>query len=241
MHLSSPTRRDVMVRSTMGSIKGNLSSSLKNVLQINFPRNRRQVSTGRLEEGEMASKFSGQIPAGIYLKRWILEEKWGLVEQYLQCCEEELDNVEAAPHLNEPLLMSNQHLEDSAIHLMCRHHPPVEIVEHTIKLFPHLSYQLNYHWQTPLHLAAACGASPGVVRLLLENHPTMAFWKDYHGKTPLDLHLQHTKNRRICDAGDINGNGNGEDSIKPTLSKGPMLPVMRELIWYSPVPLDLSE
>ena len=150
MHLSSPTRRDVMVRSTMGSIKGNLSSSLKNVLQINFPRNRRQVSTGRLEEGEMASKFSGQIPAGIYLKRWILEEKWGLVEQYLQCCEEELDNVEAAPHLNEPLLMSNHHLEDSAIHLMCRHHPPVEIVEHTIKLFPHLSYQLNYHWQTLL-------------------------------------------------------------------------------------------
>jgi len=115
MHPSSPTRRDVMVRSTMGSVKGNLSSSLKNVLQINFPRNRRQVSTGRLEERDMASKCSRQIPAGIHLKRWILDEKWGLVEQYLQCCEEELDNVEAAPHLNEPLLMSNQHLEDSAI------------------------------------------------------------------------------------------------------------------------------
>jgi len=73
---SSPTRRDVMVRSTMGSIKGNLSSSLKNVLQIKFARKRRQVSTGRLEEGDMASISAGKIPAIMPEHRSVLKVHW---------------------------------------------------------------------------------------------------------------------------------------------------------------------
>jgi len=92
---------------------------------------------------------------------------------------------------------------DSMLHMVCRFHPPVSIVRKVLKTRePFLAVQeVNSLGQTPLHVAAACGASYKVVLVLLEQSAIPAMVQDSEGNTPLHLHLLHCSGQKICDPG----------------------------------------
>jgi hypothetical protein len=92
---------------------------------------------------------------------------------------------------------------DSMLHMVCRYHPPTSVVRQLLnKRAPLLAVQeVNSAGQTPLHVAAACGASFQVVQLLLEHCPAIPASQDSQGNTPLHLHIANTCRRRVCDPG----------------------------------------
>jgi hypothetical protein len=92
---------------------------------------------------------------------------------------------------------------DSMLHMVCRYHPPISAVRQLLnKRAPLLAVQeVNSAGQTPLHVAAACGASFKIVQLLLEQCPDTAVAQDSQGNTPLHLHIANTCRRKVCDPG----------------------------------------
>jgi hypothetical protein len=92
---------------------------------------------------------------------------------------------------------------DSMLHMLCRYHPPVSAVRNVLsQRAPLLAvHEVNSAGQTPLHVAAACGASFQVVRLLLDQCPETAGAQDSQGDTPLHLHIANTCRKNICDPG----------------------------------------
>jgi hypothetical protein len=92
---------------------------------------------------------------------------------------------------------------DSMLHMVCRHHPSVRVVQRVLSdRAPRLAVkEVNKAGQTPLHVAAACGASSRVVRLLLKQCPDSATSQDLQGNTPLHLHFTNTCGQKVCDSG----------------------------------------
>mmetsp|Transcript_11507 Transcript_11507/g.16671 ORF Transcript_11507/g.16671 Transcript_11507/m.16671 type:complete len:150 (+) Transcript_11507:200-649(+) len=54
------------------------------------------------------------------------------------------------------------------LHVACLTHPPLFIVEAIIRDFPTCVADLDIMGQSPLHVAAARGASPGVIHYILQ-------------------------------------------------------------------------
>jgi len=112
--------------------------------------------------------------------------------------------------------------EDTILHSVCRNYPPVRVVNRLLIEFSWLASQLNEEKQTPLHVAAACGASPKVVAALVKHCPESSEWQDNEGCTPLHLHLKYSP---LCDAGYMY-----QKEDNPTLIKGPMMQILEELV-----------
>lgn len=75
----------------------------------------------------------------------------------------------------------------NALHEVCRHHPPLDIVETVASLCPDLAFCTDMAGRTPLHIAAGLGASPQVVGFLIEVNVQAAGAKEANGKTPLHM------------------------------------------------------
>jgi len=90
---------------------------------------------------------------------------------------------------------------DTLLHMVCRFHPPANTVRKLFQNVSNLVTQVNNDGQLPLHVAAACGASYKVVKLLFDQHVDAALETDLKGNTPLHLHFIHCCGQKVCDPG----------------------------------------
>jgi hypothetical protein len=126
-------------------------------------------------------------------------------------------------------------VKENALHLMCQFHPPFRVVSKTLKLMPHLVHQLNEEKKSPLHVAAAYGASPKVVHLLIKYFPLAVSWQDTRGRTPLHCHLYECSNKKLkfnCDMGYLYEETEEGGVQDANLVQGPLMEVLKELCKY---------
>lgn len=150
-------------------------------------------------------------------------------------------------------LTYDKHSGGNILHIMCEYHPPSKVVNHVAGMFPLLTVQLNKQKQTPLHVAAACGASPRTIATLLQHGGNSTATRcDIKGHTPLHLHIKHcTPTKQVCDPGYKQRTGHARKD-KEWLAFGPDIKVLRQLAEAAPeainatdnegnVPSDLAE
>jgi hypothetical protein len=118
-----------------------------------------------------------------------------------------------------------------AIHMAMRQHPPIDIVASLMRFNPLLTAQLDTFGRTPLHVAAANGASPHVIRFLLQQDVGAAAKLDCEGKTPLHLCCEHCCSEGKCDPG----------LGKGILVKGPMSEALKMLAKAFPDSLNRED
>ena len=82
-------------------------------------------------------------------------------------------------------------LEDAALHMACRFHPPLEVVQAMAAAAPSSVSLTDNMGRLPLHIAAKCGAAPLVIAYLTEIYPQAAGFQDAIGKTPLHLFCEY--------------------------------------------------
>ena len=75
----------------------------------------------------------------------------------------------------------------TALHIVATLHPPKEIVEHILSMWPHASLIQDKYGCTPLHYACQYNASPSVVLLLLRSYRYAAQLHDTMGDMPIHL------------------------------------------------------
>jgi len=130
--------------------------------------------------------------------------------------------------------------KDNMLHQICRHHPPYTVVILVLSIFPTMVTELNHQGRTPLHIAAAYGASLKVVSLIYSTYPEAALIRDAKaGKTPLHLHLWYCSNEKICDPGYLFRQGSEDDKVQ--LVRGPMLPIVKYLARNAPQALHVKD
>jgi ankyrin repeat protein len=136
------------------------------------------------------------------LVKLVLKQQWAEVLQFLA------DHGSSA--LGEDKGTASIHIrygdfrQGNILHIMCEQHPPARVVHRVASLFPLLTAQVNAQKQTPLHVAAANGASHGVIATLLQKGgASSAVLQDFKGRTPLHAHVKCcTSDVRNCDSGD---------------------------------------
>lgn len=74
---------------------------------------------------------------------------------------------------------------DGALHFACRFHPPLDVIVSMAGIFPGAVLHCDKAGRYPLHIAAKWGASPLVLRFLVEEEPSVCGLQDETGKTPL--------------------------------------------------------
>jgi len=74
---------------------------------------------------------------------------------------------------------------DGALHFTCRFHPPLDVIVSIADFFPGSVLHCDKAGRYPLHIACKWGASPLVLRFLVEEEPSVCAIADETGKTPL--------------------------------------------------------
>jgi len=74
---------------------------------------------------------------------------------------------------------------DGALHFACRFHPPLDVIVSIAEVFPGAVLHCDKAGRYPLHIAAKWGASPLVLRFLVEEEPSVCAIQDETGRTPL--------------------------------------------------------
>jgi hypothetical protein len=137
------------------------------------------------------------------LVKLVLKQKWEEVLQFLA-------NHGSSALVDEDKGTASIHTrygdfrQGNMLHIMCEQHPPARVVHRVASLFPLLIAQVNAQKQTPLHVAAANGASHRVIATLLQKGGnSTAVLQDSKGRTPLHAHVKFcTSDVRNCDPGD---------------------------------------
>ena len=75
--------------------------------------------------------------------------------------------------------------KNTALHLVCRRQPPLDVVLALIRSNPVSPTLLTVDGLTPLHFACYCGASPDVVSVLIRTNENAVTHAEKRGKTPL--------------------------------------------------------
>ena len=107
-------------------------------------------------------------------------------------------------------------LGESILHDLCRCRPPVDVMELLLASLRHrrgITSGKDELGRTPLHVAAACGASPSVIDALTRADPCPASMADDERRSPLHLAVKyvldtHPHSDGIHPAGDKSGQSN---------------------------------
>jgi len=75
--------------------------------------------------------------------------------------------------------------KNTALHLVCRRQPPLDVVLALIRSNPISPTLLTVDGLTPLHFACYCGASPEVISVLMQTNKDAINHSEKRGKTPL--------------------------------------------------------
>lgn len=120
----------------------------------------------------------GNEEADIHHRRDMVEHTWYLVRRWLWT------------HLNTEDRRAAAYIRGQAnatpLHLMCKlKNPPAELMKDIIDAAPEVATWTDTHGWLPLHHACANGASPEVIRVLLDAYPDGKIAQDSLNRTPL--------------------------------------------------------
>jgi hypothetical protein len=206
------------------------------------------------------SKFKSKLVAGRHneskLVKLIIKQKWNDVLVLLQA-----EGRSALAHKGTASVHvtydGGEYRNGNVLHIMCMYHPPHKVIHRVASMSPLLAIQVNALKQTPLHVAAAYGASHRVISSLIKHGGTSpASMQDAKGRIPLHLHLKHcTPDACNCDSGDdISPTQDGYSSVNgvkrtPIKSKsqpsllvaGPNVKVLRVLSEAAPQSIFMED
>uniref|UniRef100_A0A6S8X7S8 Uncharacterized protein n=1 Tax=Ditylum brightwellii TaxID=49249 RepID=A0A6S8X7S8_9STRA len=111
----------------------------------------------------------------------IEKERWGKLRRLLS----------ASTTANVLSLFPDVEMMQSALHLLCKRNPPLDIVEKFIEVLPQCPHRIDSEGRTPLHIAVSFEASLSVIDHLISIYPDAASTKDAHGRTPLIVVCQN--------------------------------------------------
>jgi len=154
---------------------------------------------------------------------FISMENWHALRAFLRT----EDGVAA---VNNSMHKSDQRVKQNVLHYACQFHPPLDVTKMLVELFPDtLSFEDNDD-RTPLHVAAAFGASPQVIDYLIEQDKSAALKQDSNGRGPLHLSCQCCILERRCDSG-----------CKQGTIKGPLVNVIKSLYAAAPATVNMED
>jgi len=107
-------------------------------------------------------------------------ELWDYVRQWLQT--HSVDETKLA-------VETKGDFDTSALHVACRNHPPVDVIEIMLMAAPDIIFWADSFGWLPLHYACANGADFGVITLLVNAFPDSRLNTDKRGRTPLHFAL----------------------------------------------------
>lgn len=118
-------------------------------------------------------------------RRELVEQTWDLVRRWLWTHPNPGDRCAAAYIRGQA--------NATALHLMCKlNNPPADLIQDIVDAAPDVTGWTDSHGWLPLHHACANGASPGVLRVLIEAYPDGKITQDSLNRTP--LHFYATRN-----------------------------------------------
>ena len=147
------------------------------------------------------------------------------------------DQIEHAWEIIRRWLWSHPSLEDrqaaayvrgqadaTSLHLMCKlHNPPEDIVLAMIECAPETVSWTDSHGWLPLHHACANGATPEVMKLLIDAYPAGKLQQDNQSRTP--LHFYATRNSDTVSAMMLNAELLSDTGAAELADRGGMLPM----------------
>ena len=118
-------------------------------------------------------------------RREVVEHTWDLVRRWLWTHQDAEDRRQAAYIRGQA--------NATPLHLMCKlNNPPADLIQDIVDAAPDVAGWTDSHGWLPLHHACANGASPDVLRLLIEAYPNGKITQDSLNRTP--LHFYATRN-----------------------------------------------
>jgi len=211
-----------------------------NKLEINEMATRRQsaLSTSLNRRNSNASVFVSDRVAVL-----IEQRRWSSLRQYLSTVD---GSTELALLLTESLPRrksngSNINADapsspiSTLLHITCKKHPPEDIITRMVQLCPTgmAAHQRDTSGRYPLHIAAAWGASPQVVKFLLLQNINAASHLAKDGKSPLHLCCEYGCREGACDP--------GTEKDCYNFVKGPVLQVVYNLFIASPKTINVED
>lgn len=142
------------------------------------------------------------------VKRYIKKREWDKAQRILTCEKDSATRRDSSGR--------------TPLHLVCRSRPPLHMVQYLVTRFPHMTEIQDNKKRLPLHVAVESGASPQVIRCLLDANKMAAHQIDTNGKSPLHL---------TFDGGEEYWCDNGEGNIVV----GPLLDVVELLSEAAPL------
>jgi hypothetical protein len=112
-------------------------------------------------------------------------ELWDYVRQWLQT--HSIDETKLA-------VEAKGDFDTSALHVACRNHPPVDVIEVMLMAAPDIIFWADSFGWLPLHYACANGADITVITLLVNAFPDSRLNTDKRGRTPLHFALGNVTN-----------------------------------------------
>eukprot|EP00591_Stephanopyxis_turris_P001804 CAMPEP_0195520030 /NCGR_PEP_ID=MMETSP0794_2-20130614/15963_1 /TAXON_ID=515487 /ORGANISM="Stephanopyxis turris, Strain CCMP 815" /LENGTH=707 /DNA_ID=CAMNT_0040649299 /DNA_START=63 /DNA_END=2186 /DNA_ORIENTATION=- len=97
----------------------------------------------------------------------------------------------------DELLNTQGEDQDTALHLICCRHPPIDVIEKCVEIAPEACMSPNMHGIIPLHYASLSDAKTApnmfqVIQAMINTSPNSIHVTDHEGKSPLDVMLEHS-------------------------------------------------
>jgi len=161
------------------------------------------------------------------LLKYIRERNWDKLIAELEASRSILSPNKTKPPevLADAILFLEGFRQRNALHVVCCERPPARVVMAIIDVCPMCVEGLDKNGYTPLHCAAAWGASPQVIACLIHRYPQASAIKDNYGKTPLHLCCESCSFEGACDTGITSG---------AKYVRGPLYEVVQALINAAP-------
>mmetsp|Transcript_2562 Transcript_2562/g.3622 ORF Transcript_2562/g.3622 Transcript_2562/m.3622 type:complete len:298 (+) Transcript_2562:164-1057(+) len=109
------------------------------------------------------------------LPEWIQNQEWRIIRSLF------------ANARQDAVQFISEKSQEPVLHLVCRYHPPIDIVRLLYHAFPNAICIANAVGRYPIHLACRCGASPTVIQFLIKKNQLVASLQDSTGRTPLHI------------------------------------------------------
>jgi hypothetical protein len=192
------------------------------------------------------------------LVKLIIKQKWNDVLELLQAEGQSALAHTGTASVQHVTYEGRDYRNGNVLHIMCMYHPPHKVIHRAASMSPLMAIQVNALQQTPLHVAAAYGASHRVISSLIKHGgKTPATMQDVKGRTPIHLHLKYcTPGVCECDPGDENAvqtsprdgyssvdgyKRKSSKSTKSLLVPGPNVKVLRVLSEAAPQSIQMKD
>jgi Ion transport protein/Ankyrin repeats (many copies) len=151
------------------------------------------------------------------MKREQMEHAWEKVRRWLWAHPDVADRRAAAYVRGQA--------DATSLHLVCKlHNPPDDVVAALVEAAPDAVSWTDTHGWLPLHHACANGASPEVIKILIDAHPEGKIAQDDQSRTPLHFYVTRSSDNVANMA--LNAQLLCEGGVAPTVpDKGGMLPM----------------